>query len=175
MRTRVWVAAIAAVVLAAAALGVVFFNGDRYRNDGPLRSDSENNIAFSLPAGVGATWGMVLPRNPTLADIVLRQIDPVDVVGLDVIGIGVNDPEVVGQIANAFGFPPAGVPVSPPDGVILPRVGSAHPELQVMVGIRLKADAGHGTIGGLRVRYATPQGSYEVTLPWSVDVDPSSA
>lgn len=137
---------------------------------GPLGDvgTSAMHVEYPLAAGQTATWGNVLPANPTSEDIAIEHIELVGVSGLTVLGMSVNDPASAG-IGFTFGYPPSGVPAKVIEGSILPRAGAPSPHLQLLVGVK-EPEAGGGEIEAIRVRYRYDGNSYEVTLPFSLRI-----
>jgi hypothetical protein len=158
------------LALAGIVAGALTAAGAR-RSDGPLRSSSTNSVEFAVADDTVVSWGMVLPRNPTMGDIRIDSIEPATIDGLEVLGIRVNQvgPNGEGSVTNALGFPPFQVGTRPPDGSIL-RAAGEPPDLQVLLGVRRPRASSVGWIGGLRIRYEAGGAGYEVVLPWSLRI-----
>ncbi len=147
--------------------GIALFALTTPSTDGPIQAREEIEIEMPLPSGESGTWGMVLPTNPTSSPIVIESIEAVDPVGLTIIGIVVNDPDVDGGIGTALGYPPDGATIRSPVGAVLQPAGSDSPNVQVLVGVE-REGTGEGRIGALRVEYTLDGTRYEETLPYSL-------
>jgi hypothetical protein len=156
-----WVAAFAVAGIMLVAVGEL--SGQAYRGDGPLVQEQTWAIEFPLAPGQSGTWGVSLPRNTTSSAITIESVDLLNPAGLEIVGIGVNDPAVDGGIGTAYGFPPAGATLAEPMGAVIPPNASA--DLQVLVGVRLVEPGKDGTIDALRVRYRHQGVRYEVLIP----------
>lgn len=167
-------AGLGVVILVLAAIAVVASTYALTRIPGPLATDSGASVEFGLNDAQVATWGMVLPPNPTAADIRIESIELVDATGLAIVGVSVSYPAVDGSIVNTYGYPPAGIVTHPVEGSVLPAAGSTTPQVQVLVGFHLQAGAPTGAIGGLRIRYSSTAGRFETTLPWTLKVNRNS-
>jgi hypothetical protein len=167
-----WIA-IALVALGALAVAVIVAGAPpSFRTDGPLTTLSEDSVEFSVAdANQTWTWGMVLPANPTISDIVLDSITPVGVSGLDILGVSISHPSIDGSIVNAKDYPPPGVAIGTPSGTVMTPVGTPDAALQALFGVRLQPGSATGAISGIRVRYRASGTGYEVTLPWSLKID----
>jgi hypothetical protein len=154
---------------------VIFLTQSSYRTDGPWQTGSQTQVEFPSDDGQTVTWGMPLPRNPTITPITVISVDPVNVTGLVVVGDGISKIDQVtgsGSIVNGPVWPPAGTTVEQPGAVILPVVGSGGYDLQVLFGVRRQTASAAGTIGGIRVRYRIGSDTYEVVFPWGLKLDP---
>ena len=161
------------VVLAAA----ISLNLQAYRTNGPWQTNSETQVEFPANDGQTVTWGMPLPRNPTISPITILSVDPVNVSGLDVVGVGLSKIDPLtgnGSIVNEPNWPPANTNVEQPGALTLPVVGSGGYDLQVLFGVRRTTNA-PGTIGGIRIRYRIGSDNYECVFPWRLRLDPSPA
>jgi hypothetical protein len=159
-------ATIVVAVIAALAL-----SSPKYRTDGPWTSPDRVNVDFPIAANQSATWGMPLPKNPTLSAITIESIEPLDVRGIDVLGVRLGKIDATngsGSIVNAPQWPPEGIDTLAVDGVVLPPVGAGSFDLQVLVGVRHEASEASGSIGGIRIRYELAGAHYEVLFPWSL-------
>ncbi|HEV8696643.1 MAG TPA: hypothetical protein VGQ89_03040 [Candidatus Limnocylindrales bacterium] len=169
---------IAALVVAAAAVGVVvaaiLLTRSGYEPGGPIASIRETSVTTHARPGTPMTWGTVLPENPTAADIVIESIEPsAPASGLTILGIGVSDPRR-GAVGTAASYPPPGItPLDVAGAVMTPRTGSS-PFLQVVVGIRLD-DPREGRIDGLRIRYIAGGRRFEMVLHDALVVLPPSS
>lgn len=161
---------IAVAVVLAAAAAVAIFVATSARSGGPLTRTEVLHVAYPAEPGQSMTWGTVLPSNDTLVPIVIESIEPVDIDGLDVLGIGVSDPVAETGIGFAYGFPPDGVTLTDPRGVEIRGVGGDAPVVQVLFGLRLADGSSTGSIAGIRVRYEHDGTRYEDVLPYSFEV-----
>jgi len=136
---------------------------------GPLVANDRFDVRLALAQGETATWGSVLPRNPTNSPIAIQAIEPVNATGLTIVGLLMSDPDVDGGIGTAAGFPPAGIRGSPVAGTVLTAAGATPTFRQVLIGVRLSGSQ-EGRIGGLRVRYEFQGRVYETVLPFGLTV-----
>lgn len=150
-------------------VGIAAITKPSIRQDGPLRTNSTTNVEFGLRSDETASWGVDLPANPTDADITFVSAELVDPVGLSILGVTMNRPNT-GGIANAYGYPPAGMEVFPVEGSTLPARGM----IQVVVGVQLPEGNAEGTIEGVRVTYVAAGQTYEVMLPYSLRIIPKT-
>lgn len=163
-------ALLAASVISALLITLVFAIAFGSRPPGPWTSNAEFTVTLPLATGTTATWGTVIPENPTQQTITVEAIEPVNAHGLQIVGIGVDDPAIDGGIGTAEGFPPAGAAIRDIPGTVLaPGTGGGGPYLQVLIGIRLAGSA-DGSIDGLRVRYRISDTVYETVLPLGLRV-----
>jgi hypothetical protein len=150
------------------AIALMALTGER--SAGPLVANAETELAFPLTLGQTATWGSPLPVNRTASDIVLRSIDPIDVSGLDIVGIVMSRPADGVGVINAIGFPPEGTTPEGVDGFVLRAAGSGDPQPDVLVGVTLATGATEGRIEGLRVRYVANGHEHDVDLPYALHI-----
>lgn len=136
--------------------------------NGPLRSVNTISVHSPLAADQTATWGEILPQNPTDTPIKIEAIDPINPRGLDVVGIRTNNPDVEGGMGFTRTFPPPGMTLGPVAGAILSPSTSASLNLQILIGVRLSTSSTDGTIDGRRVRYELGGRTYELVVPGSL-------
>jgi hypothetical protein len=153
------------LIAAILAVGIAAITKLGIRQDGPLVPTSATALEFPLAADQPATWGISLPANPTGGDIRFTSIEPIDPAGLSILGVTMSQPNA-GGIVNAYGYPPPGMAVVPVEGARLPAGG----EIQVLVGVQLAAGSKGGSIMGLLVEYVAGGQSYEVTLPYKLQI-----
>lgn len=169
MGVRRW-APILIVIVGLMAIAAVWLTRDQFRDDGPLSAPSALDVEFPIPPGATASWGVILPYNPTTDELTVLEVEPLKVYGLEVLDVVATDSED-GTIINSLGFPPPGFRTQPVEGAHLPPAGDAPGEFQVVVGIRLAEGSTAGGIDQLRLRYEDSSGDrYEVNLPWSLQV-----
>ena len=144
---------------------------------GPLGTTNTNTISVNAPVAASEplTWGTFIPTNPTTEPITIVSVEPIDPTGVEVLQIGINDPDTEGPVGALRGFPQPGITMHPVAGAILPPAGSVHPYLQIIVGVRLGAGASHGTINGLRLTYEAAGQTFVVVLPGTLTLDLGAA
>src|SRR5918999_5534590 len=124
LRRRAWLTG-AALVVAGAVLAVLL--PTRYGDGGPLaRIDG---FAVHIPASNGEvfTWGTVLPRNETLDPVRIESIELVNPSSIEIVGLGVNDPDAEGAVGTAHGYPPAGMDIDVAEGREIGPAGGPRP------------------------------------------------
>lgn len=168
-RTRLLVPSGLVLVAAILVVGIAAITKPADRHNGPLRTNSTTNIEFGLKPDETASWGVDLPPNPTDSDITFVSAELVDPVGLSILGVTMNRSNT-GGIANAYGYPPAGIEVFPVEGSTLPARGM----IQVIVGVQLPEGNAEGTIKGVRVTYVVAGQTYELLLPYSLRIIPKT-
>ena len=165
MKNRLARVAAAVAIVATVAVAATRFAGPR--SGGPL--SGQNGAGVTWPARVGDrfTWAMPLPDNHTDSDIVLESVTPDGVTGLDIVGVSVSRAGC--QIPTiSLGFPAPDVPTQDVPGSTIPA-GSSPCALQILVGV-VRRDEILPRITSMRVRYGHAGISYEVTIPWSLEV-----
>jgi len=160
-------------LLGVAVLATAMATGQAYRTEGPLVRQSVIHIDFPLRDGEVGTWGVSLPANPTLSEIVIESVEPVGVKALDVIGVAVITPGPRGGIGTAYGFPPEDFVPRPPEGAVLPAAAGGY--LDAIIGVARADPSADGTIDALRVRYRHDGARYKLMIHESLRVfEPSS-
>ncbi len=174
--------ALGVVVLLIVAGGIVTMELNArvgHRTDGPIQISDEIRITYELEAGPSTTWGM--PLDGVLGKVVaLKHVEPLDVVGLDVLGV-----------RTCSGVAPAGgdflhcAPLNsggwPPEGVATREVadtvidGAPRSSVGILIGLRRQTTASVATISNVRIVYTTDGDTYEVVQPWSLRLVPSGA
>lgn len=149
------------------AITVVSLGAAGPRVGGPLARGGAYRDGIPLPFEEVATWGFVIPDNLTVSEIVVLAVEPVDPVGVEVLGVLAHHPDTEGAVGQHYGFPPSGVEAFAPGGAVLPPAGTPLAHLEVLVGVRL-TDRSHGSIDAVRVRYRHNGIEYADTLPYSL-------
>lgn len=153
-------------------------------------------VTVEAPSGTAVSWGMALPR-PRTGQVVLEAIRPLDVSGLDILGVhvchvtegAIQGPEktIGSEGVEVFvydcallvtrSWPPVGVALEPVLGTVLDaETGS---DVFMIVGARRTSGVGEpATIGAIELTYRRGGRPGSVTFPWFlrlVDalVDPS--
>lgn len=176
--TRRSVAATAVAVLL--LLGIYRASSDpAYPTNGPLTATAPIRITLPLAEGEVATWGMPLSVNlPTT--IVLRKVEPLDVVGLDIVGIAAchsppspaPDGSWISCGGTGLGWQAPAGEMAPVDGTSVPP---GPPGVGILVGVRRTSGAGVSAFTGLRIIYDVGSRRFEVKQPWSLVVrDPGA-
>ncbi len=168
-RTRLLGLLVLGLIAVILVVGIAVITKPSIRQDGPLRTNSTTNVEFGLRSDETASWGVDLPANPTDSDITFASAELVDPVGLSILGVTMNRPNT-GGIANAYGYPPAGMEVFPVEGSTVPAGG----DIQVVVGVQLPEGNAEGTIEGVRVTYVAAGQTYEIMLPYSLRIIPKT-
>jgi len=167
------VGALAAFGVLVAALAVILLRGSATASMGPLSTTNINIISVNAPVAASEpiTWGTFIPTNPTNQPITILSVNPIEPTGVEVIQIGINNPDTEGPVGALRGFPQPGITVHPVAGAILQPVGSQSPYLQIIVGVRLAAGSSHGTINGLKVTYEAAGQTFQLVLPGTITLD----
>ena len=148
---------------------------------GPLQSVIQNTSQVTLryPIGDGEalTWGMALPRNPTLTEMTIWSVEPVGIHGVEVLGVLLSYPVLkpngmCASIGLVTGFPPAATPTREVRGAVLPTTDRMTCEDQptVFVGVRRMTHSLDGTVDAMRLLYMQQGTRYEVILPFRLEV-----
>jgi hypothetical protein len=170
-------AALALLVLAGAIGAVQLSANGHHRTDGPLTASDEVRITYELDAGQSTTWGM--PLDGALGKVVvLNLIEPLNVEGLDVVGIQTCSgwAPVDGDLLhcaplNSSGWPPDGVAVHEVAGTVIG--GTPDSSVGVLIGLQRQPGASIATISGVRVVYTVEGVKYEVLQPWYLQLVPA--
>lgn len=164
LRRRRVAAPLAFVLLVAIIAGAAFVSL-RPRSDGPLARGLPFGTEILLGADEQATWGVPLPGNTTQADIVIKAIEPVDIHGIDLLGLDVHDPAIDGSVVSAIGYPLEGFLTRPVTGSRLVAGRTDGWTLELLVGARLEPGASRGSIKQFRVLYESGGVTYELLFP----------
>lgn len=152
------------------------------RQGGPLETTSRFNVKSPLAAEQVFVWGMSLPWDPAVGDIRIESIEPVGARGLEVLGLVLNNSVLQADgtclayagARLASSFPPPEIPTREVKGALLVAadgsVCSNHPS--VLVGVRRPPDSSAGRIDALRVLYVHEGTTYELVMPYSLDICP---
>jgi hypothetical protein len=166
-RSALIAGSIATVVLIGALLILANIVGGA-PSRGPLQIVNSISVTSPMAAGQVGTWGEILPHNPTGAPITIRSIEPINPRGIDILGIGTNNPDVEGGEGFTRVFPPSGMTLEPVNGATLSPSTSTSPNLQILIGVRLSASSAQGAIDGLRVTYDSAGQTYILVIPGSL-------
>jgi hypothetical protein len=170
------------LLVAFAAGAVVAANALRGpRHDGPLKTNSSVNIKFPLADDEIFIWGMDLPWDggPAVGDISIDSIEPLGTHGLEVLGVVLTNsvPQPDGTCLSygdrtAARFPPPDAATREANGAVLSTAAGKtcanHPS--VLVGVRRLSNAAAGRIDALRMLYRQNGITYELVMPYSLDV-----
>lgn len=184
---RVRLIGLVLIVAAAAAVAANTLRGPR--QDGPLQLPLGTRVTarFPLPSDEVLTWGMDLPWDPSNRlpeDIRIESIEPVGARGLEVLGLVLNNAVLRPDgtclsygIRTGRAFPPPEVPTRAVKGDVLAAAVDQpcvnHPS--VLVGVRRPADSALGVIDALRMLYQYRGTTYELVLPFTLEVRPPDA
>jgi hypothetical protein len=163
------------VVAGAAAVGVALVALVILRaiapppSGGPYAGLDAYDVRVPVPAGGVVTWGSVLPPNWTTEAVAIEAVEPVNVRGLEVLGIVMSDPAVPPSIGVVDGFSPPAIHAQPVAGTVIPPHTANGIDRQVLVGVR-RTDGGTAAIDGLRVRYRHGGDRFEDVLPYTLQL-----
>lgn len=169
-RLRIVAAAVATIVVLVAIYQA--FPHPTYPTNGPLRVTPLISITIPVEPGEVVTWGMPIHLDPP-ATVVLREVEPLEVVGLDIVGIAAcyspPSPAPDGSWVSCGGTgsgwrAPAGE-MAPVDGTL---VVPGPPGVGVLIGVRRSAGASVSGFAALRIVYDASGRRFEVTQPWSL-------
>ena len=171
-----------AALLAVAVIGVVAANALRGpRQDGPLKTNGSFSVSYPLADDEVFIWGTDLPwyADPAVGDIRIDSIEPVGVRGLEVLGLVLNNSvrQSDGSCLSygnrsAATFPPPEVPTRAVNGAVLSAAGgrTCSNDPSVLVGVRRPRDSSAGRIEALRMVYRHQGVTYELVMPYSLDI-----
>jgi hypothetical protein len=152
------------------------------RQGGPLQTTSRFNIKSPLATEELFVWGSQLPWDPAVGDIRIESIEPLGVRGLEVLG-----PVLSNSVLQADGtclayagarlassFPPPEIPTREVRGAVLVAASGSlcSNHSSVLVGVRRPSDSSAGTIDALRMVYTHEGTTYEIVMPYSLDICP---
>lgn len=170
-RTRLVRMVVCGVAGAAFLVAGFLLTSHAARTGGPLAQTRAYQDGIPVEQGGVVTWGVVLPRNPTAAEIVVLDIVPVHPVGVTVVGVLVHRANTDGAVGQHYGYPPSGVAAFAASGVALAPAGAPRVDFEALIGVEL-TDGSNGSIDGLLIRYRHDDIEYADTLPYSLRVFP---
>jgi hypothetical protein len=167
MRTLSW------LLIAAVSVGVVFVLLGRQspaEQGGPLAVTDPVAVEYEYAAGKESTWGSALPETTGSSAVSVTKVEPVGLVGLDVVGIQACDASSAScSIVDSPGWPQPGITTIPVEGLRVWPAGQG-PAYALQIGVRRQANAPMGIIEGLKFTYAAGGKQYEVVEPWTLRV-----
>jgi hypothetical protein len=151
------------------------------RQDGPLKTNSVFGVSYPLADDEVFIWGTNLPwyGDAAVGDIRIDSIEPVGTRGIEVLGLVLNNSVLQPDgICLAYGnrvaasFPPPDVPTRAVSGAVLSAVGgkTCSNLPSVLVGVRWLPNSSAGRIDALRMLYRNEGVTYELVMPYSLDV-----